>query len=84
MTVASARDTGVRTARVSPPRTVRPCCASRARAPTGAAAQPHLEFRAADSSANPWLALAALVRAGLAGVTGEGPVPDVPAAGLSL
>ena len=49
-------------------------------ATTGAAAQPHLEFRAADSTANPWLALAVLVRAGLAGVTGEGPVPDAPAA----
>ena len=49
-------------------------------ATTGAAAQPHLEFRAADSTANPWLALAALVRAGLAGVTGEDPVPDAPAA----
>lgn len=48
-------------------------------ATTGAAAQPHLEFRAADSTANPWLALAALVRVGLAGVTGEGPVPAVSA-----
>ena len=48
-------------------------------ATTGAAAHPHLEFRAADSTANPWLALAALVRAGLAGVTGEDPVPDAPA-----
>jgi glutamine synthetase len=41
-------------------------------ATTGTAAQPHLEFRAADCTANPWLALAALVRAGL---TGERPVP---------
>ena len=49
-------------------------------ATTGAAAQPHLEFRAADSTANPWLAVAALVRAGLAGVTGEAPFPDVPSA----
>ena len=49
-------------------------------ATTGAAAHPHLEFRAADSTANPWLALAALVRAGLAEVTGEDPVPDAPAA----
>jgi glutamine synthetase len=46
---------------------------------TGAAAHPHLEFRAADSTANPWLALAALVRAGLAAVTGEGSVPADPA-----
>jgi glutamine synthetase len=49
-------------------------------AATGTAAHPHLEFRAADSTANPWLALAALVRVGLAGVTGEAPVPDAPAA----
>ncbi len=49
-------------------------------ATTGAAAHPHLEFRAADSTANPWLALAVLVRAGLARVTGEGPIPDAPAA----
>ena len=49
-------------------------------ATTSAAAQPHLEFRAADSTANPWLALAVLVRAGLAGVTGEGSVSTVPAA----
>jgi glutamine synthetase len=47
---------------------------------TGAAAHPHLEFRAADSTANPWLALAALVRAGLAGVTAEVPVPAAPPA----
>jgi glutamine synthetase len=39
-----------------------------------------VDFRASDSTANPWLALTALVRAGLAGVTGEGPVPDAPAA----
>ena len=48
-------------------------------ATTGAAAHPHLEFRAADSTANPWLALTALFRAGLAGVTGEGSVPAVSA-----
>lgn len=46
---------------------------------TGAAAHPHLEFRAADSTANPWLALAALARAGLAGATSEGPSPAVSA-----
>ncbi|HEY1622542.1 MAG TPA: glutamine synthetase family protein, partial [Streptosporangiaceae bacterium] len=37
----------------------------------GLAAEPeqtHLEFRAADATANPWLALGALVRAGLDGV----------------
>jgi glutamine synthetase len=49
-------------------------------ATTGTAAHPHLEFRAADSTANPWLALAVLVRVGLAGVTGEGPVPEASAA----
>ena len=35
------------------------------------AAQLHLEYRAADSTANPWLALAALLRAGLAGLGGD-------------
>lgn len=49
-------------------------------AATTGTAHPHLEFRAADSTANPWLALAALVRAGLAGVTGEGSVPAESAA----
>ncbi|MHB1434493.1 MAG: type I glutamate--ammonia ligase [Streptosporangiaceae bacterium] len=33
------------------------------------AAQTHFEYRAADSTANPWLALGAIVRAGLDGVT---------------
>jgi len=45
----------------------------------GTAAHPHLEFRAADSTANPWLARAALVRAGVAGVTNGGSVPNAPA-----
>ena len=35
------------------------------------AAQLHLEYRAADATANPWLALAALLRAGLAGLAGD-------------
>ncbi|GAS86055.1 glutamine synthetase catalytic region [Mycolicibacterium brisbanense] len=35
------------------------------------AAQLHLEYRAADATANPWLALAALLRAGLAGLSGD-------------
>jgi glutamine synthetase len=34
------------------------------------AGQLHLEYRAADATANPWLALAALLRAGLAGLSG--------------
>jgi glutamine synthetase len=38
--------------------------------------QTHLEFRAADSTANPWLALGALVRAGLDGVNRALAVPD--------
>jgi glutamine synthetase len=42
--------------------------------------QTHLEFRAADSTANPWLALGALVRAGLDGVNRALPAPDPEAA----
>jgi glutamine synthetase len=42
--------------------------------------QTHLEFRAADSTANPWLALGALVRAGLDGVNRALPAPG-PSAG---
>jgi glutamine synthetase len=38
--------------------------------------QTHLEFRAADSTANPWLALGALVRAGLDGVNRALPAPE--------
>ncbi|GAA1000384.1 glutamine synthetase [Acrocarpospora macrocephala] len=34
------------------------------------AAQLHLEYRAADATANPWLVLGTLVRAGLAGLAG--------------
>jgi glutamine synthetase len=37
----------------------------------------NLEFRAADATANPWLVLAALVRAGLDGLTRELPSPAV-------
>ena len=46
--------------------------------------QTHLEFRAADATANPWLALGALVRAGLDGVNRALPAPGSvpgPAAG---
>ena len=42
--------------------------------------QAHLEFRAADSTANPWLALGALVRAGLDGVKRALPAPGPGAA----
>ena len=37
----------------------------------------NLEFRAADATANPWLVLAALVRAGLDGLSRELPAPAV-------
>jgi len=37
----------------------------------------NLEFRAADATANPWLVLAALIRAGLDGMTRELPAPAV-------
>jgi len=37
----------------------------------------NLEYRAADASANPWLVLAALIRAGLDGLTRELPAPPV-------
>ncbi|WP_405394765.1 glutamine synthetase family protein [Microbispora hainanensis] len=40
------------------------------------AAQLHLEYRAADATANPWLVLAVLVRAGLAGLA-DGELPRV-------
>jgi glutamine synthetase len=42
-----------------------------------AAAQLHLEYRGADASANPHLALAALLRAGLEGVRAELPDPPI-------
>ncbi|WP_028922074.1 glutamine synthetase family protein [Pseudonocardia acaciae] len=49
--------------------------------PTVAGADPagqyNLEYRASDATANPWLTLAALVRAGLAGITGDYPDPVV-------
>jgi glutamine synthetase len=37
----------------------------------------NLEYRAADATANPWLVLAALIRAGLDGLTRELPAPRV-------
>ncbi|MFI7095206.1 hypothetical protein [Streptomyces lydicus] len=44
---------------------------------SGPAAQFTLEYRAADATANPWLALTVLVRAGLAGLTGDHDEPTV-------
>ncbi|TDD44097.1 glutamine synthetase family protein [Saccharopolyspora elongata] len=41
------------------------------------AAQFNLEFRAADATANPWLALGVLIRAGLAGLTSDYDEPVV-------
>lgn len=37
----------------------------------------NVEFRAADATANPWLVLGVLARAGLAGIQGEAPAPDI-------
>jgi glutamine synthetase len=41
------------------------------------ARQYNLEFRAADATANPWLTLGLLVRAGLAGINGDLPDPTI-------
>ncbi|WP_193606745.1 glutamine synthetase family protein [Nocardioides lijunqiniae] len=41
------------------------------------AAQYNLEFRPSDATANPWLTLGVLVRAGLAGITGEYDAPTI-------
>jgi glutamine synthetase len=46
-------------------------------ADTDPAQQLRLEYRGADASANPYLALGALVRAGLAGVRDELPAPPI-------
>jgi glutamine synthetase len=48
------------------------------------AAQLHLEFRAADATASPYLALGALVNAGLAGIRDELEAPMVVASGDEL
>jgi glutamine synthetase len=42
-----------------------------------AASQLHLEYRGADATANPYLALGAIVRAGLDGVRAELPAPPI-------
>ena len=39
--------------------------------------QYNLEFRAADATANPWLVLGVLARAGLAGIRSESPAPYI-------
>ncbi|MCW2772410.1 MAG: glutamine synthetase [Nocardioides sp.] len=41
------------------------------------AGQYNLEFRPSDATANPWLTLGVLVRAGLAGITGEYDAPTI-------
>lgn len=41
------------------------------------AAQLHIEYRGADATANPYLALGAIVRAGLEGVRGQLPAPAI-------
>jgi glutamine synthetase len=43
----------------------------------GPAAQLHLEYRGADTAANPYLALGAILRAGLEGVRAELPAPPL-------
>jgi glutamine synthetase len=47
------------------------------------AAQVHLEYRAADSTANPWLALGALVRAGADGLARDLPAPGLTGPGAT-
>ena len=42
-----------------------------------AAAQLHLEYRGADAAANPYLALGAIIRAGLAGIREQLPAPPL-------
>lgn len=44
---------------------------------TSAARQLNLEFRAADATANAWIVLGALVRAGLSGLSGDAEPPQV-------
>ncbi|MFE2444703.1 glutamine synthetase [Streptomyces sp. NPDC059426] len=52
-------------------------CPTTALGDSDPAAQFNLEYRAADATANPWLALAALIRAGLAGLTRNYDEPTV-------
>jgi glutamine synthetase len=44
---------------------------------SGPARQLHLEYRGADGTANPYLALGAIVRAGLEGLRGQLPTPPI-------
>ncbi len=63
-----------------PSATAKRCCASRrwSRSPaTDPAAQLRLEYRGADAAANPYLALGAIVRAGLEGVRAGLPAPPI-------
>ena len=63
-----------------PSATAKRCCASRrsARCPAPTRrAQLRLEYRGADASANPYLALGAIVRAGLDGVRRRLPAPPI-------
>ncbi|MCW3057418.1 MAG: glnA3, partial [Solirubrobacterales bacterium] len=41
------------------------------------ASQMHLEYRGADATANPYLALGAVIRAGLDGLRGDLPAPPI-------
>lgn len=51
-------------------------CPTTATSPVAAARQFNLEYRAADATANPWLTLAVLLRAGLAGISGGEAYPS--------
>ena len=51
-------------------------CPTTATIPVAAARQFNLEYRAADATANPWLTLAVILRAGLAGMTGGAAYPE--------
>jgi glutamine synthetase len=51
-------------------------CPTTSADPMGAAKQFNLEYRAADATANPWLTLAVVLQAGLAGITGGDACPE--------
>lgn len=51
-------------------------CPTTTTSPVGAADQFNLEYRAADATANPWLTLGVVLRAGLAGMTGGDAYPE--------
>lgn len=52
-------------------------CPTTAADPDGMARQLHLEYRAADATANPWLLLGAVLRAGLSGLASSEVLPRV-------